>query len=66
MNVKDLVVREFDRVSDAERLRLMQAFFHITEPKLRREMIALAEKLATHCGARPDAASPQRDNKPAK
>jgi len=43
---RDLVVRKFGGAADAEGLRLMKAFFHITEPDRRREVIALAEKLA--------------------
>jgi hypothetical protein len=41
-----LVAQDFSHASDAEGLRLMQAFFHITDPLRRREVIALAEKLA--------------------
>jgi hypothetical protein len=37
---------EFGRASDAEGLELMLAFFNITEPQKRREVIAFAEKLA--------------------
>jgi len=43
---RDLVVRDVGHASDAEGLRLMQAFFHITDPDRRREVIELAEKLA--------------------
>ena len=45
-------MREFNRFSDAEGLRLMQAFFHITEPEQRRRVIALAEKLASQSAGR--------------
>ena len=59
-------MREFNRFSDAEGLRLMQAFFHITEPERRREVIALAEKLASQSGQRVDADSPPQDYEPTK
>jgi hypothetical protein len=62
---KDLAVREYNRFSDAEGLRLMQAFFHITEREQRRRVIALAEELASQCGQRTQAALPQ-DNDPTK
>jgi hypothetical protein len=43
MRVRIWLLREFSRFFDAEGLRLMQAFFHITEPEHRREVIAFAE-----------------------
>jgi hypothetical protein len=63
---KDLVVRGFNRFSDAEGLRLMQAFFHITEPEQRRRVIALAEKLASQSAGRANAAPSPQDNEPTK
>jgi hypothetical protein len=63
---KDLVVREFNRFSDAEGLRLMQAFFHITEREQRRRVIALAEELASQSGQRVHAVPLPRDNEPTR
>jgi hypothetical protein len=63
---KDLVVREFNRFSDAEGLRLMQAFFHITEREQRRRVIALAEELAGQCGQRAPAVPLPQDIEPTK
>lgn len=59
-------MREFNRFSDAEGLRLMQAFFHITEPEQRRRVIALAEKLASQSARRASAAPLPQDNEPSK
>ena len=59
-------MRENDRFSDAEGLRLMQAFFHITEREQRRRVIALAEELASGCGQRAHAAPLPQDNEPTK
>jgi hypothetical protein len=52
MRVRIWLLREFSRFFDAEGLRLMQAFFHITEPERRREVIAFAEKRARQSGQR--------------
>ena len=52
---------KFNRFSDAEGLRLMQAFFHITEPEQRRRVIALAEKLASQSEGRAVAAGQRAD-----
>jgi hypothetical protein len=59
-----LVVQDFSHASDAEGLRLMQAFFHITDPLRRREVIALAEKLAKQPRRR--AAPLPQDNEPTR
>jgi hypothetical protein len=63
---KDLVVREFNRFSDAEGLRLMQAFFHITEREQRRRVIALAEELASQSDQRVHAVPLSQDNEPTR
>ena len=59
-------MREYDRFSDAEGLRLMQAFFHITEGEQRRLVIALAEKLASQSAGRAHAAPLPQDNEPSR
>ena len=59
-------MRGFNRFSDAEGLRLMQAFFHITEPEQRRRVIALAEKLASQSAGRVHAVPLPQDNEPTK
>ena len=59
-------MREFNRFSDAEGLRLMQAFFDITEPEQRRRVIAFAEKLASQSAGRVRAAPLPQDNEPSK
>jgi hypothetical protein len=61
---KDLVVRDLGHASDAEGLRLMQAFFHITDPDRRREVIALAEKLAMQSRRRALGLPQPQDNEP--
>jgi hypothetical protein len=61
---KDLVVRNLSHASDGEGLRLMQAFFHITDPDRRREVIALAEKLAMQSRRRALALPLPQDNEP--
>jgi hypothetical protein len=62
---KDRVAQDFSHASDAEGLRLMQAFFHITDPVRRREVIALAEKLANQSRRR--VAGPlSQDNEPTR
>jgi hypothetical protein len=58
-------VRKFGGAADAEGLRLMKAFFHITEPDRRREVIALAEKLAEQAGRSTLALQLPQDNEPA-
>ena len=57
------MVQDFSHASDAEGLRLMQAFFHITDPARRREVIALAEKLAKQSRRR-RAVPLSQDNEP--
>ena len=59
-------MREFVDAPDAEGLRLMQAFFHITEPDRRREVIALAEKLAKQSRRLALAVPLSQDNEPTK
>jgi hypothetical protein len=59
-------VRDFGHSSDAEGLRLMQAFFHITDPDRRREVIALAEKLAMQSGRRALGVPLPQDNEPTR
>jgi len=58
---KDLAVREYNRFSDAEGLRLMQAFFHITQPEQRRRVTALPEKRASQSDGRAVAAGQRAD-----
>jgi hypothetical protein len=60
------VVQDFGHGSDAEGLRLMQAFFHITDPDRRREVIALAEKLAMQSRRRALAVPLPQDNEPTR
>jgi hypothetical protein len=57
------VVRDVGDASDAEGLRLMQAFFHITDPDSR-EVIALAEKLAMRSRRRALGVPLPQDNEP--
>ena len=57
-------MRDVGHASDAEGLRLMQAFFHITEPDRRREVIALAEKLAMRSRRRAFGVPLPQDNEP--
>jgi hypothetical protein len=59
-------VRKTGDSSDAEGLRLMQAFFHITEPDRRREVIELAERLVKRSPPRALAAPLAQDNEPTK
>ena len=62
----DVVVRKTGDSSDAEGLRLMQAFFHITEPDRRREVIELAERLVKRSPPRALAAPLAQDNESTK
>jgi hypothetical protein len=57
-------VRDVGHASDAEGLRLMRAFFHITDPDRRREVIALAEKLAMRSRRRSLGVPLPQDNEP--
>ena len=54
-------MRQFNRFSDAEGLRLMQAFFHITQPEQRRRVTALPQKRASQSDGRAVAAGQRAD-----
>lgn len=59
-------MEESDGPSEAEGLRLMKAFFRITEAADRRQVVALAERLAERSGqwTPPSGDRLQQDNEP--